>query len=64
MGWQSYSFLVAPKELETALEPFKLVTDNGCVPIDYTDTPVREFMQNYSAVYERLISGEVQVKKS
>lgn len=59
MGWQSCPFLVTPKELKTAFEPFKLVIDNGCVPIDYTDTPVEEFLKNYSALYERLISGEV-----
>lgn len=59
MGWQSCPFLIAPKELKTAFEPFKLVTANSCVPIDYTDTPVEEFLKKYSALYERLISGEV-----
>ncbi len=59
MGWQSYPFLVTPKELKTAFEPFRLVINNTCVPIDYTDTPVEEFIENYSALYERLISGEI-----
>lgn len=59
MGWQSYPFLVTPEELRTAFAPFKLVADNACVPIDYTDTPVEEFLENYSALYELLISGEV-----
>lgn len=59
MGWQSYPFLVTPEELRTAFEPFKLVISNACVPIDYTDTPVGEFIENYSALYKRLISGEV-----
>lgn len=59
MGWQSCPFLVTPKELQTAFEPFKLVIDNACVPIDYTNTPVEEFLENYSALYERLIEGEV-----
>lgn len=59
MGWQSCPFLIAPRELKTAFEPFKLITHNTCVPIDYTDTPVEEFLKKYSALYERLISGEV-----
>ncbi len=59
MGWQSCSFLVTPKELQTAFEPFKLVINNACVPIDYTNTSVEEFLENYSALYERLINGEV-----
>ncbi len=59
MGWQSCPFLVTPKELKTSFEPFKLVTDNACVPIDYTDTPVEEFLNIYSALYEQLISGKV-----
>lgn len=59
MGWQSYPFLVTPKELKTAFERFRLIISNACVPIDYTDTPVEEFIENYSALYERLISGEV-----
>lgn len=59
MGWQSYPFLVTPEELRTAFEPFKLVIDNTCVPIDYTETPIEEFIKNYSALYELLIGGEV-----
>lgn len=59
MGWQSCSFLVTPKELQTALEPFKLIINNTCVPIDYIDTPVEEFLENYSALYERLINDGV-----
>lgn len=59
MGWQSCSFLVTPKELQTAFEPFKLIINNACVPIDYTNTPIEEFIENYSALYERLINGEV-----
>ena len=59
MGWQSCPFLVTPKELKTAFEPFKLVINNACVPIDYTNTPVEEFLKIYSALYERLISSEV-----
>lgn len=59
MGWQSCPFLVTPKELKTAFEPFKLVINNACVPIDYTNTSVEEFLKIYSALYERLISGEV-----
>ena len=59
MGWQRCSFLVTPKELQIAFEPFKLVIHNACVPIDYTNTPVEDFLENYSAVYERLISGGV-----
>lgn len=59
MGWQSCPFLVTPEELKTAFEPFVLVTDNACVPIDYTNTPVEEFLKIYSALYERLIGGGV-----
>jgi len=63
MGWQSCSFFITPKELQTAFEPFKLVINNACVPIDYTNTPVEEFLENYSAVYKRLIEGEVLTQK-
>ena len=59
MGWQSCPFFISPKELKTAFEPFKLVINNTCVPIDYTDTPVEEFIKKYSLLYERLLSGEV-----
>lgn len=59
MGWQSCPFFVTPKELQTAFGPFKLVIKNACVPIDYTNTPVEEFLENYSILYERLINGEV-----
>lgn len=63
MGWQSYPFLVTPEELKIAFESFKLVVSNACVPIDYTNTPVEEFLEIYSSLYERLISGEVVDKK-
>ena len=63
MGWQSCLFLVTPEELQTALEPFYLVIHNACVPIDYTNTPVEAFLENYSAIYERLIAGEVLTGK-
>lgn len=63
MGWQRCPFLITPKELGTALKPFKLVKHNACVPIDYTDTPVEKFLNNYSALYERLVSGEVLTGK-
>jgi len=59
MGWQSCPFLVTPQELKSAFELFRLVVDNACVPIDYTGTPVEEFLKKYSALYERLISGGV-----
>lgn len=59
MGWHSCPFLITPGELKTAFEPFKLVISNAHVPIDYTDTPAEEFLENYSALYERLISGGV-----
>ncbi len=59
MGWQSCPFLVTPKELQTAFEPFNLVIHNACVPIGYTNTPVEDFLENYSALYERLINGGV-----
>ncbi len=59
MGWQSCPFLVTPKELETVLEPFRLVKENACVPIDYTDTPVGEFLKIYTALFEQLVRGEV-----
>lgn len=58
MGWQSCPFFITPEELKTAFGPFKLVKSNCCVPIDYTDTPVEEFVENYSAFYGRLVSGE------
>lgn len=58
MGWQSCPFFVTPKELQTALEPFKLVTNNACVPMEYTDTPAEDFLEIYSRLYECLISGE------
>ncbi len=64
MGWQSCPFFITPKELKTALEPFRLVVDNACVPIDYTDTPAEEFLEKYSALYERLIGGDVIDHKS
>lgn len=64
MGWQSCPFLVTPDELKTAFEPFRLVINNACVPIDYTDTPVEEFLENYSALYERLIGGGVIAHKT
>ena len=35
------------------------VIHNACVPIGYTNTPVEDFLENYSALYERLINGEV-----
>lgn len=59
MGWQSYPFLVTPKELGMAFEPFKLVIDNRCVPVEYTNTPAAEFLKRYAALYELLISGGV-----
>ena len=63
MGCLSFLFLFTPEELQTAFEPFNLVIHNACVPIDYTNTPVEEFLENYSALYERLIAGEVLTGK-
>lgn len=59
MGWHSCPFLITPGELKTAFEPFKLVISNVHVPIDYMDTPAEEFLEIYSALYERLICGGV-----
>lgn len=59
MGWQSYPFLVTPNELGVFFEPFKLVIDNCCVPVEYTDTPAAEFLKSYAVLYELLTSGGV-----
>lgn len=64
MGWQSCPFLVTPRQLEKALAPFGLVIDNACVPIDYANTPVGDFIKIYSAVYERLVDGDTFAGKN
>lgn len=64
MGWQSCSFLVTPQQLEKALESFALVVDNACVPIDYANTPVGDFIKIYSAVYERLVDSDTFAGKN
>ncbi|MGN1135923.1 MAG: hypothetical protein ACI4SF_06870 [Oscillospiraceae bacterium] len=58
MGFQSVLFVITPHELKEALAPFTLFIGNAHVPSDYTHTPTETFIENYTALYEKLCSGE------
>lgn len=57
-GWQTFSFLLAPEELQKVLEPYHLVIFNTHVPIDYVESKLEEYIAGYRKLYEVLASGE------
>lgn len=63
LGFQSVLFVITPQELKEALAPFTLFIGNAHVPSDYTYTPTETFIENYTALYEKLCSGEKIVYK-
>lgn len=53
-------WIATPDELEALLtqEGFHLLKVNSHVPIDYTESPLSDFMQPYRTLYELLAAGE------
>lgn len=56
-GWNTFCFLISPKEMEDILTPYHLVINNQHVPMDYTESAISEYIQAYGALYEMLMSG-------
>ena len=59
MGFQSVLFVVTPDELRELIAPFTLFIGNKRMPRDYVSSPVGEFLENYSRIYEKLSAGEM-----
>lgn len=57
-GWNVFSFLITPEELRKILREYHLVINNTHVLLDYTESSLEEYIDNYSKLYCLLISGE------
>lgn len=56
-GWQTFSFLLTPEELQKVLEPYHLVIFNAHVPVEYVESNLEEYIAVYGKLYELLSSG-------
>ena len=57
-GWEFYSFIITPEEWERCLTGFHCVIGNAHVPLDYQETPIKEYLDICHALYDRLAAGE------
>lgn len=57
-GWEKFSFIVTPAELETVLANMHLLIVNRHVPNGYSETPLCEYLADYGTFYSKLISGQ------
>ena len=62
-GWDSCSFVITPEEWEHCLAGFHCVIGNAHVPLDYHETPLKEYLDICHALYDRLMTGERLVWK-
>lgn len=58
MAFQFLPFVITPEQLENILGSFYLFVGDTHVPLNYTYTPVKEFIEQYSGFYELLCSGK------
>lgn len=57
-GWNVFNFIITPEELRTILKPYHLVIDNAHVSLDYSESPIEEYIDMYRELFERLSNGE------
>ncbi len=57
-GWNVFSFLITPEELREILREYHLVINNAHVLLDYTESPLEEYIDIYSKLYCLFTSGE------
>ena len=57
-GWEHYAFIVTPCELEAILQDMHLLIVTHHVPKGYRETPLSDFVADYSAIYEKLRTGK------
>lgn len=62
-GWNQYFFLLSPNELEQILKDYHMVIFNAQVPIDYTESSLKEYMTAYSSLYDLLLSGQKIIRE-
>ena len=61
-GWEKFSFIVTPEELEAALQNMHLLITSRHVPDNYRETPIFEYIADYSRFYHKLMSGQQLVR--
>ena len=61
-GWEKFSFIVTPAELEVVLQDMHMLITGRHVPDGYRETPISEYIADYSRFYSKLISGQQVVR--
>ena len=56
-GWNTFSFIITPKELRQALQGFCHVISTTRVPADYRESNPDDFFNKYEGLYEKLRTG-------
>ena len=56
-SFKNFYFILTPREMEKILEGYHLMSCTS-VPLEYTETPISEFIDAYSALHAKLSSGE------
>lgn len=56
-GWETFYFIITPRELKTVLEGMHLLHIQSRVPAEYTETPMEEYLEYYQDLYEKRVTG-------
>ena len=56
-GWERFSFIVTPSELEEIIKDFHLLIISRHVPYGYRETPPQEYLEDYRNIYTKLATG-------
>lgn len=57
-GWNKYNFFLSTNKLEKILEEYHLVIFGEHVPVDYTESSLKEYLSAYSRLSDLLFSGK------
>lgn len=57
-GWIRFNFIVTPEELETVLADMHALIVSRHVLKGYQETPLQEYIEDYSRFYAKLASGQ------
>lgn len=62
-GWETFSFIITPSELEAVLQDMHLLIVNRHVPQGYRETPLAVYIEDYSRIYSKLRAGKEVVSR-
>jgi len=57
LAFKNFNFILTPMEMENIFEEYHLMSCTS-VPVSYTETPIAELIDAYSALHSKLSAGE------